>query len=263
MGRKTRRSGSSTGSIENDVQKTASEPVAESGRRRVSSGSSSVTDSSKSSNTPASKSRSKRGSSEFNKPTPKKKSAYAQLLENKQSSNDDDDVGKAVTSPSNAAKKGKGLRKDAAEKVSPSHGEASSGRRTRNTTSVSDAEASSGRPTRHCKAPSHDEASSGRRTRNSKSVGEPPEANIESVEVELVSNKTNPKKSVSRSDRGRANASPDDQVSANDGKSPKSSIKRSPTLNNPVDVNEERLRELEIETGVADTDRGAIDSTTG
>ena len=258
MGRKTRRSGGSTGSVENEVITTASskEPVAQSGRRRVSSGSPSVTDSPKSSNTPASKSRPKRGSSEFNKPTPKKKSAYAQLLENKQSSNDDD-VGTAVTSPSNAAKKGKGLREDAAEKVSPSHGEASSGRRTRNTTSVSDAEASSGRPTGHCKA------SSGRRTRNSTSSGEPPEARIETVEVEVVSNKTSPKKSVSRSDRGRADASPDAQLSANDGKSPKSSIKHSQTLNNPVDVNEERLRELEIETGVADTDRGAIDSTTG
>ena len=266
MGRKTRRSGGSTGSVENEVVTTASakEPVAESGRRRVSSGSSSVTDSPKSSNTPASKSRPKRGSSEFNKPTPKKKSAYARLLENKQSSNDDD-VGTALTSPSNAAKKGKGLKEDPAEKFSPSHGEASSGRRTRNT-SVSDAEASSGRPTRHCKAPSHDEASSGSRTRNSKSVGEPPEARIESVEVELVSNKTSPKKSESRSDRGRANAtiaSPDAQVSANDGTSPKSSIKHSPTLNNQVDVNEERLRKLEIETGVADTNRGAIDSTTG
>ena len=262
MGRKTRRSGGSTGSVENEVITTASskEPVAQSGRRRVSSGSPSVTDSPKSSNTPASKSRPKRGSSEFNKPTPKKKSAYARLLENKQSSNDDD-VGTAVTSPSKTAKKGKGLQKDAAEKFSPSHGEASSGRRTRNTTSVSDAEASSGRSTRHCKAPSHDEASSGRQTRNS--MSEPPEAHIESVEVELVSNKTSPKKSVSRSDRGRANASPDAQLSANDGTPPKSSIKHSPTLNNQVDVNEERLRQLEIETGVADTDRGAIDSTTG
>ena len=244
MGRKTRRSGGSTGSAENDVTTTApaKESIAESGHRRVLSESSSLKDSPKSFNSPASKSRPKRGSSEFNKPTPKKKSAYAQLLENKQSSNGDD-AEKVATSPTKTAKKGKGLREDTTKKTSPSHGEPSSGR-----------------PTRNCNAASHGEHSSGRRTRNSKTVGEDvtrtdtPEAHIESVElIELWSNSTSPKKSGLRSDRGRGNASPETQGAAimvpagNRGTSPKSSIKHSPMLNNQVALNEERLRQLEIE----------------
>lgn len=106
MGRRNRRRGKSTDSVGQDVQnESANEVITRSGKRASSKGSPNK----EQANFPLLRSSSKRGSSEFDKPTPKKLSAYAQSLENKLNisrESDSSDVLIMGKSPSTKAKNG-------------------------------------------------------------------------------------------------------------------------------------------------------------
>lgn len=112
MGRRKRSTRASTGSIGEDVKnESPKEAKTRSGHCRAMSEGSHVKDHAQSANSPVLRSCSKRGSPDFYMPAPKRLSAYARSLENKQFSisHDDDSVlvkAKTAAFPSKKAKKG-------------------------------------------------------------------------------------------------------------------------------------------------------------